>query len=348
MAHQAFKFFILATLLSCYSRFAMAAKILIVTDQPTQQRAKEIQTALKTTPPFSLLKNLVVVIRYLPKEAVVCSRPLVDQPKQDSSTALPATTKSEEPKIPDSCKKMFAQAANSSLKNEAETQAAAQAQRQISDAQRLIVCDTGQALMDITGKENADRTIFVRESDTWGGASGSSITVTTELPPSGTIHELLHSFGFGDEYSYASPCEADTYCPYAQIGSWANIAAFPELAPYPSDSVARQKHSSQIPWYSKIAPNTLITSGSILGTPKPNEIGLHETHVCDLAESKVKSWKPGSETSVMETLETSLVPQIYWEQVAQGLGTQIENVNSPIVKKSAPLTKDAKSKKGVR
>jgi hypothetical protein len=347
MALQVFKNICLIGLM--FSQSVFAAKILIVTDQPTQQKAKEIKQVIMATPPFSLLKDFSVVIRLLPKESVVCTQPLVDQQKQNSGQSNDSKQdNSQGPQIPDSCKKMFAQAANTSGQNDSDKQATAQAQSQIAAAQRLVVCDAGQALMDISGKENADRTIFVKESDTWAGAGGSSITITTAVPPAGAIHELLHSFGFGDEYEYASPCEADTYCPYVATGYWGNIAVLPDLSPYSSDGSARQQHSSKIPWYSRIKPKTLITTGNVLGTPKKKEIGLHKAHVCDKAESKVTSWKPGSETTVMETLETGFVPEFYYAKIAESLGSRVDSLSSAIVGKSKASGNSTKSEKGVQ
>lgn len=347
MARQVFKILFLLGLM--FSESVFAAKILIVTDQPTQQKAKEIKKLILETPPFSLFKDFSVVIRVLPKKSVVCSRPLVEQPKQEASPSKDSKAEvQQDQQIPNSCKKMFSQASNTNGTSASDKQATAKAQKQIQDAQRLVVCDAGKALMDISGKENADRTIFVKESDTWGGAGGSSITMTTALPASGAIHELLHSFGFGDEYEYASPCEADTYCPYIEKGEDANIAVFRDLSPYSSDAVARQKHSSQIPWYSRIKPMTLITTGASLGTPQKNEIGIHRSHVCDQAESKLTTWKPGSETTVMESLETSHIPEFYFTRIAESLGAKMNSVNSAIVRKSTPNGGATKSEKGVQ
>lgn len=342
MARLLFRVFFFIFLLCNY---AFAAKILIVTDEPTQKKAKEIKKLLLATPPFSLLKDFSVVIRFLPKESVTCSRPLVDQPQQGNDSVNDTQPNNiQEPQIPNSCKQMFSNAKNTSGNSDSEKEAAAQAQVQIAAAQRLVVCDAGQALMDISGKENADRTIFVKESDTWAGAGGSSITITTAVPPSGAIHELLHSFGFGDEYEYASPCEADTYCPYVATGYWGNIAVLEDFSPYKSDASARQIHSSKIPWYSSIKPRTLITTGTSLGTPKKNEIGLHRIQVCDKAESKVTSWKPGSQTTVMETLNTGYIPTFYYAKIAESLGSKLQSQNSAIV--TQPNSK--KTEKGVK
>ncbi len=342
MGHLLFKIFILIQFLFC--NYSYAAKILIVTDEPSQKKAKEIKQLILRTPPFSLFKNFSAVIKFLPKESVTCSRPLIDQQQDSSSNNRTETTKAPEPQIPDSCKKMFAHAGHTHGGSDSEKEATAKAQEQVAAAQRLVVCDAGQALIEISGKENADRTIFVKESETWAGAGGSSITITTAVPPSGALHELLHSFGFGDEYEYASPCEADTYCPYVATGYWGNIAVLQDFSPYSSDSSARQKHSSQIPWYSKIKPRTLITTGASLGTPKKNEIGLHRVQVCDKAESKVTSWKPGSETTVMETLDTGYIPSFYYAKIAESLGAKLNSQNSAIVTQP----NKQKSEKGVK
>ncbi|MBL7669109.1 MAG: hypothetical protein JNM39_01365 [Bdellovibrionaceae bacterium] len=333
----------------------MAAKILIVTDQPTQQKALEVKKFLESTPPFSMLKDFSVVIRLLPKNSVSCTRPLVDQQtvvSQQGEAAKDEIVKSSDqtnqPPMPASCKKMMSQAANTNPQGKAESKATQIAQQEVAAAQRLVVCDTGAALMEITGKENADRTIFVKESDEWAGAGGASITMTTALPAAGAVHELLHSFGFSDEYEYYSECEADTYCPYLQGQASPNLAVFKENSPYESDASARKKHSSQIPWFSKIRPKTLITTGTNLGTPQKSEIGLHQVGVCDKAETRVKSWRPGSKTTVMETVETAYIPEIYWIQISEGLGTKIVLAKSNKSGKATSIENSASPARGTR
>lgn len=342
MALQVFKLFFVFLVLCSNSVFA--AKLLIVTDQPSQKRANEIKSLILSMEPFSLIKDLSVVVRQLPKEAVVCRSPLVEPMKTDTES-----TKTQAPPIPNSCKKMFAQAANMNAQSSKEKQEAMQAQQQVEAAQRLVACDAGQALVDISGQENADRTIFVKDSNQWAGAGGSSITITitTLLPPGGAIHELLHSFGFGDEYEYASPCEADTYCPYAEAGEWANLAVLEDRSPYSSDADARQKHSSKIPWYSKIKKGTLITTGKNLGTPQKNQIGLHSIKVCDMAEKKITSWRPGSQPTIMEELQAVYIPQSYWPKIAQSLNTTLDSPGSAVAK-GASKRKETRSEKGVQ
>ena len=338
MGQQVFK--ILIFFIFCYSQIVSAVIILVATDDPTQEKAKAVQSTLLKTPPFSMLKDFKVHLKYISKDQVVCKRPFTDPPAgEEKQTAKSAVQ--EVRKEPESCRKMKADAMQA-----ADSTAAKIAQEQIADSSRLMNCDFTSALSSISGETNADFTVFVKDSEEWAGAGGGSVvTMTKIMPPLTAVHEFLHTLGFADEYEYPSACEADTYCPYLIAGYFSahNVAVFKDSPPYSSDIDARVKHANQIPWYEKIEEDTSIITGDQLGTPKAKDkIGLHQLSVCDLATDKVKSWKPGATITVMDDLEYGGVPSMFWEGIANKLGTEL------VSQESSPPNKRVKSKAKVK
>jgi hypothetical protein len=314
MAQHIFKYMLAAHILFGWS-ISYAAKILIVTDEPSQKKATDAKRMIEITPPFSLFKNLSITIRTVSKDLVRCTAQLAEKPDDDA---------------PESCKKQY-QIANSRDETGQDSVAKFNAQVAIERSKRLLICNTAEALMDIVGQENADKTIYIKDSSVSAGSGGpSSIVFSTSSPTTVVIHELLHSLGFADEYRYESTCEADTFCQFWKKPERSfNIAIFADSPPYESDSAARKKHASQIPWYGSIKPSTLITTGSDLGTPNEDVVGLFRAHVCDLAESKIKSWKPGgNNVTVMESLATNYIPEVYWQRIADRLGEKLETKNT--------------------
>lgn len=197
---------------------------------------------------------------------------------------------------------------------------------QKTNLNRVVTCDSEAIIAHMAGENNADRVILVYDSASYGGASSSTAMVSVGLPTNGAIHELMHTFGFADDYMYASACEADTYCP--RWKSTPNSTIFQDSPPYPSDAVARARHSSQIPWFAQILPTTLITTGSQLGTPVRGAIGLYPGKQCIYSSDHLKIWSPGDLPTVMETLNVSYIPKSYWPAVAEGLHTRILSAES--------------------
>ena len=104
---------------------------------------------------------------------------------------------------------------------------------------------------------------------------------------------------------------------------------FPDHPPYGSDEQARTLHSSDIPWFEKIKPSTLIVTGSQLGTPTPVDVGLYKSITCINNEESVKSWKPGQRTTMMQDSYTGYIPEVTWDAISNLLGAPIIRPTNP-------------------
>ena len=288
---------LLMTLSLFISTSAFAAKILIVTDQSSASKAKSVRNTILETAPFSRMSELEVVIRVVPAEKVICRNPLNEVKATD---------------VPESCRQVMAQQNQKS-------------QEERNKLGRLITCDAGQLSLDLEKQENADRMIFIKDTEYVASSGGKSITLTVGSHNNTAIHELLHSFGFGDEYEYYSACEADTYC----VHNWANLAIIEQQSSFANDEDAKKSLAAKIPWFSKILPTTPITNDSMLGTPDKNQVGLFRTHTCDKASKPVLTWKPSSRKTVMEDLSTNYIPEAYWPKIIEGLYTKFGRPTTP-------------------
>jgi hypothetical protein len=187
---------------------------------------------------------------------------------------------------------------------------------------------------------NADKAVIIKNSEISAGsgdrAGGLGATATTALGPRGALHELLHAFGFADEYMYTTEKEANLYCMSNQNGF--NVAYFAEEAPYASDVSARSRHSEDIPWFNKIKSEVLITTIPNLGTPEPNKFGLYRANNCANATTGIKAWKPGDSknNSIMASLDGE-IPKSFFEYLRVQLGE-----NEPMLKQG-PLEESDKT-----
>jgi hypothetical protein len=173
----------------------------------------------------------------------------------------------------------------------------------------------------------------VKDHPVWAGtAAGNLITMSTAIKPSVVIHELLHTFGYGDEYQFPNACEADRKCPFLKAKNYLNLALFEDVPPYSSDGDARSRHSQDIPWFNLIKSNVPIVTGKNLGTPIKNVIGLFPGDSCQKATVKLKSWKPGSEPTIMGDSKIETVPKIYWRRIGALLGEDlpIDDFGEPV------------------
>jgi hypothetical protein len=275
-------------------KFATAGTISILTDQPDGSAAKELIELIKITPPFSRIKDLKI---NLIQQEVSCKK----------ITGIALTEQKKANTLPESCK-------TNSGKKEAEKSLA-----------RAPGCENYSELAKIQAETQSDFLIFIKNDPRSGGASGAFTVITSGTPSVIGIHELLHRMGFGDEYPFATTCEADIFC--SPRFKWVNIAMFKDNPPYSSDSSARQQHNKNIPWFSKILPNTLITTGDQLGTSKPNVIGLYPAQTCFKNTQNIKAWRPGDYGTVMGEGLTTYIPQNFWDQIATALHSKIGSPN---------------------
>lgn len=328
------KTFLIAFFLS-YS--AHAAKIVLLTDQPGAAAANKLRDLFAITPPFSRMPELE--IRVEERAKIECEK----------VTGLDTTTKEgvSEREIPSCIAEAKAEAekkANlaTSLATDKEKSAVTKEQK------RLVSCADKSHLNAIQAELNADYMIYVRNDPIDGGGGGDGVTIVN-TPSSDSLttiglHEFMHAIGFADQYPYQSVCNADRFCnptreelkekigrngygPFPRVA--ANLVSLPDEAPYASDAQARNRHGSQIPWFSKIKASTPIVTGNQLGTPKKNVIGLFPARTCENTTEKMKLWRAGEETNIMLYAFTNYIPKVHWEVIAQALSVKISSTPNP-------------------
>jgi len=199
---------------------------------------------------------------------------------------------------------------------------------------RLVVCDTGRIMREAM-EANYDQAFVISDNENYGGSGGSIpvMTSSSSVPLSTMLHEYMHVLGFCDEYIYSpSDLEAYDYCAPGLIQRAVNtVEITPSAQGYPSDEVARETHSSQIPWFNHIQSTTPIATTS-LGTPKThnNEIGLFPSEMSQHARREVHLWKPGGESTIMNNLHDpvgALEPLI--REALRSIGLRAEGEPEP-------------------
>lgn len=181
-----------------------------------------------------------------------------------------------------------------------------------SQVERAMSC--ANVVNSIAANTNADKVLVIKNDPRYAAGAeigGLGAAMTTSTHPRASLHELGHLAGFADECSYTNAAEANIYCNAEWSGP--NVAFLRESPPYPNDESARSRHSPAIPWFRQILPSTKITTGTNLGTPQPNLIGLYRSPTCDKATNGISSWRPGDEKtpSIMGTLEGDIPPSHY-------------------------------------
>jgi hypothetical protein len=182
----------------------------------------------------------------------------------------------------------------------------------LSNAVRVLACPG--AIQRYSAEMNAERVVVLKDSPQYGGSGdpgNKGATATTSSGPRVALHELLHSFGFKDEYEFQTPQEADLFCDPRYSGE--NVAYFPVYPPYRGDADARARHSRDIPWLGRIKQSTPIVTGTELGTPIPKQIGLYPGSMCAKADNKIKAWRPGDDTTpnIMQDVSAKIPPTFF-------------------------------------
>ncbi len=177
---------------------------------------------------------------------------------------------------------------------------------------RLIRCNTGNLRRM---RRQARASIAVAYTSTATGGAGGEIPVATsnfaQYPISTMFHEMLHAYGFADEYQYQTEGERKSFCkPPRRLP---NVAYFNDTPPYASDAAARSTHSNQVPWMGDIPAEVLITHGTDLGTtelPASAAVGaqvqgLFAGGPCSLW---MKSWRPYQGSIMREYRDDTIYP----------------------------------------
>ena len=189
---------------------------------------------------------------------------------------------------------------------------------------RLVMCDNAKAIQEMAMKRGGDQAMILKDMPKHGGSSlvgGGVPVITTTAKPRDMLHEYMHTLGLCDEYEYKT-AEATIAC--GNKGE--NIAMIEPLDPYASDSMARSRHISQIPWFSDILTTTPITNsgGSRLGTGDVDfkklapinttdtgmmlsePTGLYKGKRCNNAYPVKTVWQPGGSATIMENRNAGL------------------------------------------
>lgn len=189
--------------------------------------------------------------------------------------------------------------------------------------ERLICCD--KAVISAIGiAHDANKTMAVT-SAAEGGSGGDIVVLGTNYPQIVGAHELLHTYGFSDEYEYAydpndeDHSEAVRYCSYLPRPVKPNVTCFKPKSTYLSDQEARQLHGIQekeIPWYTDIKDSTLITNGNQLGTRSSSvpstDAALYQGGDCNQYPPASPCWKPYNEITIMGGYaEPPFIPPYY-------------------------------------
>ncbi|MES2965450.1 MAG: M64 family metallopeptidase [Bdellovibrionota bacterium] len=309
-----------------------ATTVVIVTDQPGQVKAKEVISTLKSTPPFSRLQSFDLKIKTASTKTIGCdAAPLAAQKSNFRGVGEEALQYFESI---DRLSRLSLGA-----KGLAAAKIPASCTGNKTKPTRLITCDTPKAnryLGSVKGTMKADFVLVVLNLPQYGGSGGRYPVITAGSPATMMVHEFMHQLGFADEYAYISACEADTYCDvqaedsksksgYGYLpGTSFNVALFNSFNSYIDDEDVRNRHATKIPWVRSIATSTPLQVNGKLGTPAASsEVGIYPAIVCEKASRRLDTWQSVSKSTIMKSLSTNYIPEVYWNTIAKSLGTTI-------------------------
>lgn len=197
------------------------------------------------------------------------------------------------------------------------------------DTPRIISCDS--SLFRKKQRQMDAHLSLAFTSKAKGGAGGGIPIASNDYPIQTMFHEMLHTYGFADEYDY-SPSERTVYCNNPR--SVANIVYFQDVPPYETDVAAREKHARDVPWMGGIPRVRLITEGTSLGSKdsiavKPGEqlLGLYRGGQCD--SGTTPSWRPYG-NSIMRGYEDDTIYPLYEEVIVKNIeGSLGRQLNLP-------------------
>lgn len=303
---------LLAALIAAVGVNASAKKLVILTDEPSGAKAREIQQLITSTSPFKLLKpsELTVEVHVIdPTEPIKCAPKVIKYTDQELYSLK---YYSEKAGIPIS-----------------EAQLAMYKKGYTID--RLVDCDK-EAITAIGQRFGADRLMFVHQSQ-WEGGSGGEIPVILSGSRSGIgMHEWLHGYGLADEYAYRRE-EAPFYCNQHQ---WANVAIFNSEPPYSGSADVRARHGSQIPWLPYLSSSAVLVNGTELGSPKAGNLGIFPSKTCTAVVPTLQSWKSSSNPTIMEDPASTYIPKPYWPPILSGIGVSQARISQLMKTAVAP------------
>ncbi len=181
---------------------------------------------------------------------------------------------------------------------------------------RIIRCNT-KNLASEQAKANANFSVAFTSKGS-GGAGGGIPIASLDYPIQTMFHEMLHTYGFADEYSYSAE-EQTVYCMNPK--SRANVVYFKDDPSYADDPAARTRHNAEVPWMGGIEPAKLIISGSALGSPEEGPVGSQNLGIfrggsCDNA--KLPGWRPYG-NSIMRGYEDDTIYPFYEKVIVKNI-----------------------------
>lgn len=155
-----------------------------------------------------------------------------------------------------------------------------------------------------------------------GGSGGSIPVLGAGYPISTLLHELMHSYGFDDEYQFTE-ADAAVYCRSKR--QTINVVCFNPKPAYQSDSQAKTIHRADITWFALVHDNTLITHGDQLGTEakyEEDEAALYRGGGCNIV---TPCWKPFWGSTIMSDvwLNNVVIPKYYQKEIIKVMESEL-------------------------
>lgn len=185
------------------------------------------------------------------------------------------------------------------------------------DSPRIIHCNH-QELLRLKAVAKSHLALAFTSKGT-GGAGGTIPVASKDYPIQTMFHEMLHAYGFDDEYDYDEN-EKKVYCD--KPANAANIVYFKDTPPYVDDSAARKIHTKDVPWMDRIpVGNSIVSAGSlgsqfikiVKGEQSP---GLYRGGSCN--SDSTPGWRP-YQNSIMKGYDDDTIYPLYEEVILKSI-----------------------------
>ena len=293
---------------------AHAFKLVILTNQPGQAKALEVQTFMKSLAPF----------RYMQPSELEIDIESIDIAREGISCA-PLKVKYD--KVQLQSLQAWSDANHVNL-----TKADMKKYKKGYEITRNVDCDRS-ALARIGARFGADQSMFILDHEGSGGSGGDVPILYSGSLKMVAVHELLHTFGMADEYSYSRE-EAPAFCAKS---TWTNVAIFEDRPPYAGNADAVARHGLQIQWLPTLGSKPDLTTGTNLGTAYYGHLGLYPAKTCSAIS--MKSWKATPFPSIMESLASGWIPKSMWPPILTGMRTPAAR-QAALMRKAEDSTKN--------
>jgi hypothetical protein len=282
---------------SVFASTAFASKLVILTDEASGSKAKQIKAVILKTPPFNLLRSseLTVEVQILDPAAkpIECHAKTIKYTDEEIYSLQYWSHEKGIDISPEDLKKY----------------------KDGYTIDRLVECDTS-AIAALGVQFQADRMLFVHTSVYEGGSGGTIPVILSNSRETIGLHEWLHTFGLADEYAYDKQ-EAQFFC---NKRDWVNVAIFNDTPPYASNEDVRTRHQADIPWLPYLSAKAELITDNRLGSPVFGNLGIFHSNTCKNITPELKSWKPTGHPTIMEDPYTNYIAKPYWPAILSALG----------------------------